>query len=524
MRIRGMVKQSFGIFFLMTIGVIDVALAENRLPPFLPAYYAPVLWSEGEVFNFISHSETNGLSTYVYATPNQNVALVVEHIEGERPQCDAVFDNILGGINQTIRENKGDFVEITLTEFHATVLLPHIAQTVFVFKLPSSVQVWTFTEAPARPRDRKTEFQRILTYSNRLRYEEALIEGNVTMGRWQEAIRDHAKGLLASGRRGEALIVLKRHLATAPFDYEAHLDFMENATELSSATNSAKTVYKQAENRSQVEKAARFLGIKPRTLDDFPPLTGDETGLRVVLIPLPPCNPWILEDVAKGYEGITGIPVVIRGLGETWTWGEPERIFRQRDIQGALVRAAKHQIDFTGWPRDQYARALADAVKSEDALTKYWTRDLLDQLKSGEGQYDASPRLDRLCSTLKGRRSKDRRVLYVAITESNLYSGDANYLFSLLDRGEGSPVGILAYHMMLGKTLRENHESRRRLVERIAKELVPVSLMQLGIPQSADPTCPHSYASGVERLDEKTLTLSDEVEEALEKIRGGDRR
>ena len=78
--------------------------------------------------------------------------------------------------------------------------------------------------------------------------------------------------------------------------------------------------------------------------------------------------------------------------------------------------------------------------------------------------------------------------------------------------------------MMLGKTLRENHESRRRLVERIAKELVPVSLMQLGIPQSADPTCPHSYASGVERLDEKTLTLSDEVEEALEKIRGGDRR
>jgi hypothetical protein len=53
----------------------------------------------------------------------------------------------------------------------------------------------------------------------------------------------------------------------------------------------------------------------------------------------------------------------------------------------------------------------------------------------------------------------------------------------------------------------------------MAKELVPASLKQLRIPRSTDPTCPYSYSSGVERLDQKTLTLSDEVKQALNKLR-----
>jgi hypothetical protein len=73
--------------------------------------------------------------------------------------------------------------------------------------------------------------------------------------------------------------------------------------------------------------------------------------------------------------------------------------------------------------------------------------------------------------------------------------------------------------MMLGRTLNESYDSRPRLVERIAKELVPASLKQLGIPRSTDPSCPYSYSSGVERLDQKTLVLSEEVVKALEKLR-----
>jgi len=49
--------------------------------------------------------------------------------------------------------------------------------------------------------------------------------------------------------------------------------------------------------------------------------------------------------------------------------------------------------------------------------------------------------------------------------------------------------------------------------------LVPASLQQLGIARPTDPTDPYSYSSGVDRLAQKTLTLSPATREALERFR-----
>jgi predicted Zn-dependent protease len=109
--------------------------------------------------------------------------------------------------------------------------------------------------------------------------------------------------------------------------------------------------------------------------------------------------------------------------------------------------------------------------------------------------------------------------MYVGITEANIYSGDNNFLFSIgrIKKGD-SLASILSYHMMLASSLQEEYESRHRLTERIAKELVPASLKQLGIPRSTDPRCPYSYSSGVSRLDEKTLRLSETLKNALKQL------
>jgi len=72
---------------------------------------------------------------------------------------------------------------------------------------------------------------------------------------------------------------------------------------------------------------------------------------------------------------------------------------------------------------------------------------------------------------------------------------------------------------MSASNISEEYESRSRLIERISKELVPASLKSLGIPRSSDPTCPYSYSSGVSRLDQKTLTLSEKVKNRIEEIR-----
>jgi predicted Zn-dependent protease len=105
------------------------------------------------------------------------------------------------------------------------------------------------------------------------------------------------------------------------------------------------------------------------------------------------------------------------------------------------------------------------------------------------------------------------------VTDANIFNGDTNFLFSMHTSRKESQASIISTYMMQAKHLSEDHESRNRLTERIAKELVPASLKSLGIPRSIDPTCPYSYSNGVGRLDEKTLQLSDSVRLALEKIR-----
>jgi len=62
-------------------------------------------------------------------------------------------------------------------------------------------------------------------------------------------------------------------------------------------------------------------------------------------------------------------------------------------------------------------------------------------------------------------------------------------------------------------------QSRRRLVERCAKEMVPATLKTLSIPRSTDPSCPYSYANGVQRMDEKTRVLSPMLVEEIKRIK-----
>jgi predicted Zn-dependent protease len=391
--------------------------------------------------------------------------------------------------------------------------------SIFVFLLPDSITVWTRSVAPGTQEQFRPGFHELLTLANRQRYEEALREGNVSLGYWQNSIRDHARGLLAAGNTNEALRVFKDLLTTSPFDYQAHLEFLENTPDLVAATNSAKVVLKSAEQPDEISQAASFLGLAAPTLEKMPLLSTNDTGFEVVLIPIPPCNPWLLDEAARTYERITDVPVKVRRLDQQWVWGAPDRMARQRELEGILVRSAKTNLNFSGWNQDRYLNALAEALKSEDAFSQYKGSELILKIKAGPGQYRAETYLEALCNSLKPHRSADPRTMYVGITEANIYGGDANFVFSLGTTNADSHASLMSYYMMLGKTIPQGFDSRQRLVERMAKELVPASLKQLRIPRSTDPTCPYSYSSGLDRLDQKTLTLSDEVKLALTKLK-----
>lgn len=494
------------------------AAGDLRLPSFLPDYYGPVFHSKRRPLTLVTQRETNGVNQCLYSIGSDEV-LSIENIRGDSPACRARFNNILAHLDQIITTNKGAFVKITRTEFHAEVVLTNMTQTIFAFVLPHSVNVWTHSTATEAASHFHPVFQDILGFVNRQRYEEALKEGNVAMGQWRSSIHDYAEHLLKTGKKAEALVVLHRLLATSPFDYEAHLELMENTPDLMAATNSAEVVFKRAEDCDEISKAARFLGIAAPNLGRFTVLSTNDTGFEVILIPIAPCNPWLLDEVVRTYEGITGVPVKIRRLDQNWVWRSPDRFARQRDIENILIRLAKTNIVFTGWDRNRYLNALTEAVKTRDALSKYWVNDLISKAKSEPGQYRVKPYLYTLCRMLQPYRSRDARTMYVGITEANIYAGDNNYVFSLGGIGAGCHASLMSYYMMQGKVIPQGFDSQRRLVERIAKELVPASLKQLGIPRSTDPTCPYSYSSGLNRLDQKTLKLSDGVKQALIKLR-----
>jgi predicted Zn-dependent protease len=510
-------KHVFLIVFLAFSTAFSSA-AELRIPYFLPEYYRPVFTNGAHPLILVNQRETNGLAHFLYSA-GTNGMISVERIGGEMSACRTAFNNLLANINVAISTNKGVFLRITETELHAKVVLTNVAQELFVFLLPHSVTMWAFSNLPEVPPRFRPDSSELLRLVNQQRYEEAFRAENISMGQWQNSIREHAKALLQAGKKEESLAVFKNLLATAPFDYEAHLTFMENTPDLAAATNSARVVLKNAEDPTQISKASSFLGVEPQTLEKFPVLSTNDSGLTVVLIPLPPCNPWLLEEVASTFQATTDVPVLIRRLNREWTWGPPNRMARQRQVEGILLQLAKTNINFGGWNQDRYTNALTEALKSQDAASQYWGTDLLAKIRVEPGQYRVDAYMRALRERLNPHRASDSRTMYVGVTEANIYGDDNNYVFSVATFDPRFHEGLLSYAMMLGKLNPQSFDSRQRLVERMVKELVPAGLKQLRIPRSTDPSCPYSFSNGIERLDQKTLTLSDAVKQALKELK-----
>jgi len=493
--------------------------ADLELPAFLSEPYRTAFAIAETRLSLTTHTTKDGVEHYLYSSTDNGLFLSIDYITGDSPKQKAVMSNIVRYLAQEIDTNSGAFIKLAEHEIYANVHNSGTKRHVFVYALPSGVQVWTFSGLHVENMDVSAKFDLLLNLSNRQRYLDADTQGNVSMGTWGAKIHNYARMLLKEGKKKEALTVLTKIVATSPYNFRAHLDIVLNSPDVKIAENSARVILRNAEDPELIAEAMKYLGVRPVSNESLAVLVKGKGGLQVVLIPLDPCDLSLLEGAAKTYEKITGIPVKLRRLREPWFFASPERIPYQRWIQDNLIRMTGEKINFAGWSKDRYVEELVKASEEKDAITKYVVKDIIKKAEEGSGQYFVDPYLDRFSKILKEYRSGDNKTMYVGVTGANIFSGDNNFLFSLYADWNGSPASILSYYMMATKNTSEDHESRNRLVERLAKELVPASLKTLGIPRSTDPTCPYSYSSGVQRLDEKTLQLSQPVQEALERIR-----
>ncbi len=510
----------FSTWLVLSLALLHRADAVPlKPPPFLPDYYSEAFATLDRSWRLVEQSATNGQFNLTYESKPCHGTLVLEHIPCDRTTAPMHFNDIARRLNQRSSRQQGRFDEVSEFELRAGRNKFRHIQSIWSFMLPRSIQIWTWTFPRTAPEVSPGTLQVVRQCVNRQRYEDARRGGNVAMGRWDLCIRAHALDLLNDGDQAQALKVLHDLLSTSPNDFETHLAYMASAADPAAASNSAQIVFRNSEDPAHMERAAAILGIPKPNYESLPPVSPDDTGLRLVLIPLEPDSLWFLDDAVKLYEQITDIPVSIRRLEEPWEWKTPERIARQREVQRLLHVEGQPPIDFTGWSPKRYAETFRANVETADAFSRWQVEKLIAAITSAPGQYEVAPHLKRLKEHLKEKRSADWRTMYVALTRTNIYSGDSNFIFSMASCPPAETAAFLSYYMMLSSTLDESPASRARLTERIAKSLVAASIWQLDIPRSTDPACPTSYPDGVSRLDQQALVLSADIRSQLEKVR-----
>lgn len=495
------------------------AQTADQAPVGLPDYFRPAIEIGGRKLAHVGRDTKDGVVSDRYASADHRVNLLVERIDCDDVRCLAMFDNARNYLNGVLGASGGRFRTVTTSDLRTENVEAGIASTTFVFRLPTALQFWTIETPAPSTLDIDDYFEQVTAMVDRQRYQQARAEGNVVVGRWGPEIHRHARRLLRAGATDEAVGVLATLLPSAPTNYEAQIDFATHSKDKAAVQRSAAAVLNGTEDGVLYAAAQRLLGQRSLVPEEVPLLEMGLTGLQLVLIPLPPCDLSLLEAAAKVYETITQVPTRIRRLPVAWALGQPERVPDQRRLQQAIIQARGTDVDFTGWTRERYASELLSSFGGADPLRRHFVELHLQNLSGQPGQYEAEPRLAWLSEALAPYRSADRRTMFVGVTAVGLYLGNANYVFSGHIMPPTGGVSILSYDRMTAKALGAPFQSRRRLVERIAKELVPASLKSLSIPRPADPTDPYSYADSVERLDQKSLTLSPPVKEALDQFR-----
>jgi predicted Zn-dependent protease len=497
-----------------------IAHAQNiatsrELPPFLAPYYATAFDLLGKDLRLTQHENKDTISRYIYSSSDQVASLVVESVPCGRDRCQVIYNNAVAYLNKQATENSGRFHTATPTECSVDWETGLADSYSFVAKMPASILLVIYATRIDRKTNSDAFFSNLTDAVNRQRYESLQHNDPFQIGLWVAPIHEYAHRLLREKKIAEAVDVLKHLVAGAPYDYQAHVEIFENPIDPVAARNSALVVYDNAEDPEMVAKATQYLGRANPDISSLPIIGHYEHGLQLILVPLPPCDIRLVGEAAALFEKAAGIPVRVERFTEKWVLGEPGRIAEQRPIQKATIQKLGPNTNFTDWNRSRYKKELLRTVEKGNALAKYSMTNFVANLDKRPDQYNADPFIRRLADILANYRTTDFHTVYVGVTGTDLYFADTNYVFSAHTK-QGS---VLSYHRMMASVVGDEFQSRKRLAERMAKELFPPTFATLGIARPTDPTDPYSYANSVKRVDEKTLTLSAQTKDALDKLR-----
>ena len=492
--------------------------ARDALPAFLPDYFSQVMTFDGAPLTRVQSGVPPDSASYM--TADGSAAVLFVFFTGVETACDAEFASRSAAL-LTIAGKPDSAGKVTFAdEFN----LRTEAQTdkaivdAALFRMPFGVLTATVFRFKADQEATSRYQEGVGSLVDRWRYELASGFDSTMFGRWARPAHDYARELLTVSDRTGALAVLQRLSLWAPYDLKAKVELAELTTDPKARAENASVAYERTEDVGLRSRAALLLGRKGADLASLPILRKGEAGLQLVLLPLTPCDLTLVSEAAVICRKILDVPINLKRMLMPWSFGPPDRIWRQRTVDAFIHKEGDPNANLDRWTTDQYANALLSIAAKKLPLEAYEVRQFVEELRQQPGSIDANPSLDNLQADVKPYHSGDPRTVFIGVTGMPIYLGISNYAYSAHRPGPNA-CAILSYDMMLSKNAGDAHESRPRAAERLAKEMVPPFLAALAIERPIDPADPGSYSDGAGRLDEKSLTLSAPTREALNKIR-----
>lgn len=505
------------IFFLSCLISPSISNAKD-LPKFFEAIHQEAFFPNG-INEWKLQKNIDGENYFLLQWENQSThEITLKYREATPNTIQAIYQGMGEEIDKSMKEVGGNIV--TLKEFFAVILVNDTQwnhSVNLLYGTPEGVYFWKYKVPNTFETDYENYITSITQVARKHQYDVALKYGNVVMGRWGGPVHEFAK-LLAGKKDPRSKDVYKQLLQTSPSNYDAQIEYTSITSDKDEASQSARIVERDAEEENLLNTAAKILNKDIPAIISYPFLSVKDKGLKVILIPLEPCNPWLLDEISKTFEKITSIPVVVRRLPINWTAPEPSRSAYRPYLEKIASNIWKTKSNFSDWPLSKLKQEIMKKAEEEGPQAVTSINQIFKKMGEAGYQWDADPIMNRLSQAIVPYYSKDPNTMVVGITEIDIFSGETNFVFSVFGGRQDTPVSILSYAKMRAKLTGEN-QSRKRLTERAAKELVPASLKKLNIPRSMDPSCPYSYSSGLQRLEEKTLNLSEPLKKEIERIK-----
>ena len=505
-------------FFLLFFLYFPIILHAEDLPVFFESVQQEVFFPKG-MNEWKLKKNIEGENYFLLHWENVSKHEIILKYRNATPNTiQSVYQGMGEEIDKKIKEVGGNI--ITLTEFYAVILINDTQwnhSVNLLYGTPEGAYLWKYKVPNTFKGNYESYIASITLVAREHQYNVALRYGNVVMGRWGGPVHEFAK-LLYSRNDSRTKDVYKNLLQTSPSNYDAQMDYTSITKNQEEARQCARIVERDAEEESLLNTAAKILNKDIPAISSYQLLEEKDKGLKVILIPLEPCNPWLLDEIARTYEKITSIPVVVRRLPVNWTPPKPSRSAYRPYLEKIASNIWKTKADFSDWSLSKLKTEIMNKAKEEGPQAVTTINQIFKKMDVAGYQWDGGPIMGWLSQAITPYYSKDPNTMVVGITELDIFSGETNFVFSVFGGRKDSPVSILSYAKMRAKLTGEN-QSRKRLTERTAKELVPASLKKLNIARSMDPSCPYSYSSGLQRLEEKTLNLSEPVKKEIERIK-----